>query len=55
MAKFNFKIDNVTNWTINNCNIQIAQYLRVNAIRMKFGKLIKYNIRNIFLQKSCRK
>ena len=47
--KINFKINDVTTWFTNNCNAHIAQYLTNNQA-MKFGQLIKYNMRNIFLQ-----
>ena len=43
-AMVNFKIYNVTCWTANKANHAI-----------KFGQLIKYCVRNIFLQKSCSK
>ena len=39
----NFKIYDVTDWTTNNYNTHIAQYL-------KFGQLKEHNVRNIFLE-----
>ena len=51
--KVNFEINDVTTWFTNNCNAHIAQYLPNNQT-MKFGQLIKCNMRNIFLQKLCR-
>ena len=52
--KINFKIYDVTAWLTNNYNI--AQYLRskYNGAR-KFGQLIEYNMRNVFLEKSYTK
>ena len=41
-------IYDVTTLLGNNYNTHIVQYL-------KFGQVIEYNNRNIFLQKSCRK
>ena len=55
-VKVNFKINDVTGWTTNNYNKYNVQYLvrKVNQA-MKFGKLLKYNLIIILLQKSCRK
>ena len=37
------------------CNTYTAQYLKkVKAARMKFSQAIEYDVRNIFLQRSCR-
>ena len=50
MAKVTFKIYDVTDWTTNNYNIHIAQYLKSEGNQaMKFGQLIKYSVRNMFL------
>ena len=55
--KVNFKIYDVTTWLTNNCNI----YILPNISRgkgnqaLKFGQLIKCNMRNIFVEKSCTK
>ena len=52
----NFKIYEVTDWTA-----KITIHTLPNISRSKdnqairFGQLIEYNMRNIFLQKSCRK
>ena len=54
-AKVNFRIYDFTDWTINNNYTPIAQYPSKGNQVMKFGKLKKYNVRNIFLPKSCRK
>ena len=48
--KVNFKIYDVTTSLTHNCNTDIAQYLTKLIIKTK---LIEYNERNIFLQKSC--
>ena len=39
-------------WLARNCNINIAQYLNISKYNptIKFGKLIEYNMRNIFLE-----
>ena len=49
----NFKIYDVIGLTTNNYNPHIVQYsgTKVNKT-MKFGQLIEYNMRNIFLKKS---
>ena len=40
----------------NNGSVDIAQYLKKKGNQtMKFGLLIEYNMRNIFLNKSCTK
>ena len=52
----NFKTYDITDWTANNGNTHIAQYFkRKENQAMKIGQLMKYSLRNIFLQKSCRK
>ena len=50
----NFKFYDVTAWLTNNCNTHIAQYLEKieGNQKMKFGQLIEYNMRSIFLQYS---
>ena len=54
--KVDFKIYDVTSWLINNCNKHIDQYLKKKANQaIKFGQLIVYNMRNIFLEKSHKK
>ena len=52
-AMVNFKIYDVIGLTTNNYNPHIVQYsgTKVNKT-MKFGQLIGYNMRNIFLKKS---
>ena len=52
-AKVSFKIYDVTDWTTNNGNKHIAHYLKKKRQHvMKFDQLIKYIVRNIFLQKT---
>ena len=51
-AMVNFKIYDAKQWTTNNYNTHITQYLNQT---MKFDQLIKQIVKNIFLQKSCRK
>ena len=52
----NFEIYDVTAWLTNNCNTHIAQYSRSKDKQtMKFGQLIEYNIKNIFVEKSYTK
>ena len=43
-VEFNLKIYGITDCIKNSCSLSI-----------KFGQLIEYNVRNIFLRKSCRK
>ena len=41
-----------TTWLTNNCNTHIAQFSRSKGNqKMKFGKLIEYNMRNISAEK----
>ena len=47
----NFKIDDVVNWLTNNYNMTNISKTKGNQA-MKFGHLIKYNTRNVFLEKS---
>ena len=48
-AMANQKTYDVTDWTANNYNTHIDQYLKK---QIKFGQLIDYNMRNVFLEKS---
>ena len=50
-----FKIYDVTTWLTNNCNAHIDLYLKKQRQQRKFGQLIEYNMRNIFLEKSYTK
>ena len=55
-AKVNFKIYDLTDWTTSNCNMHIAHYPKSKDNQaIKFGQLIEYNMRNIFLEKSYTK
>ena len=54
-AKKKFKTYNVTRLEANNCNTHIARYLKKDNQMMKFGKLIKYNMRSIFSRKTMHK
>ena len=53
------KIYDVADWTINNYNTYIDQYLKNFAQylhqTMKFVQLIEYKMRNVFLGKPCTK
>ena len=51
----NFKIHDVTTWLANNCNTNIAQYLKKGNQARKFGQLTEYNMRNIYVEKSYTK
>ena len=44
-------------WLARNCNINIAQYLNISKYNptIKFGKLIEYNMTNIFIERSYTK
>ena len=56
--EINFKIHDVTNWIINNCNtyVILANISKSKGNKtMKFGQLIEYNMRNIFVEKSYTK
>ena len=45
---------NLIDWKRNRYNTYIAQYLESKGIQtMKYGQLIEYNKRIIFLKKSC--
>ena len=55
-TSFNLKIYDLTTWLTNNCNTQLGQYLRSKGNQMmKFGQLLEYNMRTIFLEKSFSK
>ena len=47
----NFRIYDATDWTTNNYNTHITQYLDKQRHAMKFGQLIKYSV-DIFLFKN---
>ena len=48
----NFKIYDVTAFLTNSCNTHIAQYLESKGNQtMKFGQLIDYNMKTIFIEK----
>ena len=34
---------------------RISQEVKTNKLGMKFGHLVEYNMRNIFIEKSCTK
>ena len=53
--KVDFKIDEIVAWLTNNCNAHIAQYFKKSSQTIAFGQLTKYNMRNIFLEKSYTK
>ena len=55
--KVNFKIYDVTTWLTNNCNIYILPNISRGKDNqaLKFGQLIKYNMTNIFVEKSYAK
>ena len=51
-AMIDFNIFDVTDWIKNNYNTHIGQYLQKKSNQTrKFGQLIEYNMRNIFLEK----
>ena len=51
-----FKFYDGTTWETNNCRTQLHNILRSKWNEtMKFGQLIEYNMRNIFLEKVIRK
>ena len=51
MKKIIFKIYDVTTWETINCNTHISHISRIKRNQtMKFGQLIEYNIKNIFLK-----
>ena len=54
-AMDNFKIYDIPDWTNNNYNTQPNISRHKGNQAMKFGHLIKYKMRNIFLKKSYRK
>ena len=55
-AMVNFKVYDVTELITNNYNKLLPNIFRSKSNKsMKLGQLIKYSLRNIFLEKSCRK
>ena len=50
--KVNFKIRDVTTWLTNNYNTQYNNSRSKGNQEMKFGQLIEYNMRNIFVETS---
>ena len=56
IAKVNFKIYDVTDWTANNYNTYIVNILRSKGNQTKeFGRLIEHKMKNNFLEKSYTK
>ena len=54
--KFNFLSYDVTKREANKCKTHIVQYLtKKSNQKMKFGQLMEYKMRYIFLEKSCKK
>ena len=60
--KANFKIHDVTTWLTNNCKAHIAEEEYQKNISgskdnqaMEYGQLIKYNMKNIFIEKGYTK
>ena len=54
--KINLEFYDVTAWLTNNCNTHIGQYLKKKDNQtVKFGQLIDYKTKNIFLGKSYTK
>ena len=53
-AKVSFKNFKVTDWETDNYNTPIAQYFKklLGNHTMKFGQLIEYDMRNIFVLKN---
>ena len=55
-AMVNFKVYDVTELITNNYNKLLPNIFRSKSNKsMKLGQLIKYSLRNICLEKSCRK
>ena len=54
-VKINFKINDVTDWEMNNCNTHIVQYLKKQGQSENeiWSCNRIYIMRNIFLKKSC--
>ena len=48
-ARVNLKIYDVTDWKANNYNTYISEHFKKCNQKMKIGRLIEYNVRNIFL------
>ena len=54
--KVNFKFKDIRAWLRNTCNTHIANISRGKGNQaMKFGQLIEFNMRNIFLKKTYTK
>ena len=54
-SEVNIKINDAINWETITIHI-LPNILRSKGnYTMKFGQLIEYNVKNIFLQKSCRR
>ena len=52
----NFKVYYVTDWTINNYNTHIVQYIKSKGNKtMKFGQQIEYYLKKYFFGISCTK
>ena len=52
----NFRIYDVPEWATKNYNTYISQYLnKLKNQAIKFGQLLEYNTKNIFLEKSYAK
>ena len=55
-AKVNCKLYDVTNWEINNSNTHIAEnHNSKGNQKIKLDHIVRYNMRNIFLEKSYTK
>ena len=54
-AMVNFKVYDVTELITNNYKLLPNIFRSKSNKSMKLGQLIKYSLRNIFLEKSCRK
>ena len=53
-VKTKFKIHDFTTWEANNYNAHIANISSSRGNQtMKFGQLIEYDMKNIFLENSC--
>ena len=55
IAKANFETYDVTECQTNNYNAKLNISRSKSNQKMKLGQLLEYNLRNVFLQKSCRK
>ena len=55
-VKVNFKIHDITNWETNNYIYILSNISTSKANQtMKFGQLVEYNMRNIFIERSYTK